>query len=101
MTTNKKCLTWYRHSRRRSYTSRQKKESVKEYGHNFKSLWDAVEAFGGLPGLHCGLVNRWLADPANKVTNPRNPSATEKASAETKTTEAVNGLLLINRANKQ
>ncbi len=39
------------------YTQAEK-ESVKEYGCNFKSLWDMVEAFGKLPGLHCGLVDR-------------------------------------------
>ena len=28
------------------------KESVEEYGRNFRSLWDTVEAFGGSPGVH-------------------------------------------------
>jgi hypothetical protein len=32
------------------------KETVEEYSRNFKSLWDTVEAFGGSPGLHRGLV---------------------------------------------
>ncbi len=31
-----------------------KKETVEEYGQNFKSLWDTVEAFGGSPGIHKG-----------------------------------------------
>jgi hypothetical protein len=33
------------------YTQTEK-ESVDEYAHNFKSLWDTVEAFGGSPGIH-------------------------------------------------
>ena len=28
------------------------KESMEEYGRNFKSLWDMVEALGGSPGIH-------------------------------------------------
>ncbi len=60
-----------------------------------------IEAFGGLPGLHRGLVDRWLADPANRVTDPGNLLANEKASAKTKTTEAVKAALLISGANKQ
>ncbi len=33
------------------------RESVEEYSRNFKSLWDTVEAFGGLPGMQKGLIN--------------------------------------------
>jgi hypothetical protein len=77
MTTNKKCLTWYRHSRPVPIHA-GKKELVTEYSRNFKSLWDMVEAFGGLPGLHRGLVDGWSADSANRVTDPGNPLATEK-----------------------
>ncbi len=36
------------------------KVSVAEYAHNFKSLWDMVEMFGGSPGIHKGLVKRLL-----------------------------------------
>jgi hypothetical protein len=32
------------------------KETVDEYGRNFRSLWDTAEAFGGSPGVHEGLV---------------------------------------------
>ncbi len=39
------------------------KDTVDEYGHNFRSLWDMVEAFGGLPGVHKGLVDRLLRQP--------------------------------------
>ena len=34
-----------------------KKETVEEYGPNFKSLWDTVEAFEGSPGIHKGLMD--------------------------------------------
>ena len=36
--------------------SQTDKEMVEEYMQNFKSLWDTIEAFGGLPGLQKGLV---------------------------------------------
>ena len=39
------------------------KESFDEYACNFKSLWDTLEVFGGLPGVHKGLVNGLLALP--------------------------------------
>ncbi len=32
------------------------KETVEEYGRNFRSLWDTVEAFGGSRGVHEGLA---------------------------------------------
>ena len=32
-------------------------ESIQEYGHNFRSMWDMVEAFGGSPGIHKGLTD--------------------------------------------
>ncbi len=32
------------------------KETVEEYSQKFKSLWDMVWAFGGLPGVYKGLV---------------------------------------------
>ncbi len=37
------------------------KEPVEEYGRNFKSLWDTVEAFRGSPGTHKGLTDSFLA----------------------------------------
>jgi hypothetical protein len=36
------------------------KNTVEEYGRNFKSLWDTVEAFGGSPGVHRGLTDTIL-----------------------------------------
>jgi hypothetical protein len=38
------------------------KETVEEYGRNFRSLWDTVEAFGGSPGVHEGLVHVILSN---------------------------------------
>ncbi len=40
--------------------TQSKKDTVKEYARNFKSLWDTVEAFGGSPGIHQGLVDAEL-----------------------------------------
>ena len=37
------------------------KETVEEYGQNFKSLWDMVEAFRGSPGIHKRLTDSILA----------------------------------------
>ena len=39
------------------------KDTVDEYGCNFRSLWDTVEAFGGFPGIHRGLVEGLLNEP--------------------------------------
>ncbi len=43
------------------------KEGVDKYSCNFKSLWDTVEAFGGSPGVHKGLVDAVLK---MKITDP-------------------------------
>ncbi len=43
------------------------KEGVKKYLHNFKSLWDTMEAFGGSPGIHKGLVDTIMK---KKMTDP-------------------------------
>jgi hypothetical protein len=47
------------------------RESVDQYSRNFKSLWNMVEAFGGLPGMQQGLINRLLILPG-MVWNPDN-----------------------------
>ena len=44
------------------YTQTEK-ESVDKYACNFQSLWDTVEAFGGSPGIHQGLVKGLLTLP--------------------------------------
>jgi hypothetical protein len=45
------------------------KETVEEYGCNFRSLWDTVEAFGGSPGVHEGLV-RGILNNSMRGTTP-------------------------------
>jgi hypothetical protein len=37
-----------------------KKDRVEEYKQNFRSIWDTVEAFRGLPGIHNGLMDSIL-----------------------------------------
>jgi hypothetical protein len=46
-------------------------------------LWDTVEAFGGSPGVHKGLVTTLLAEPLqvadhNKITNKERAEAKEE-----------------------
>ena len=48
--------------------SQTEKESVEEYARNLRSLWDTVEAFGGSPGVHHGLVDAELL--ARGIRNP-------------------------------
>jgi hypothetical protein len=38
------------------------KETVVQYSQNFGAFWDMVEAFGGSPGIHKGLVDALLKD---------------------------------------
>ncbi len=38
------------------------KDTVEEFGCNFQSLWETVEAFGGSPGVHKGFVNGLLSN---------------------------------------
>ncbi len=38
------------------------KDTVEEFGHNFRSLWETVEAFRGSPGVHKGLVDGLLSN---------------------------------------
>ncbi len=42
--------------------TQSKKEMVKEYGINLKSLWDIVEAFRGSPGLHKKMMEALVKD---------------------------------------
>ena len=81
------------------YTQTEK-ESVDEYARNFKSLWDTVEAFGGSPGIHQGLVNGLLAMPG-QVRDPRNITNAEETAAEEEVADAVKAALLISGADKR
>ncbi len=42
--------------------SQNNKETVKQYGQNFRALWETVEAFGGSPRLHHGMIDGMLKD---------------------------------------
>ena len=69
------------------------KEGVNKYALNFRSLWDTVEAFGGLLGLHKGLVKRLLATPG-WVANLSSITATELGDAEEEVADAVKAAIL-------
>jgi hypothetical protein len=43
------------------------KHSLEEFGRYFPSLWDTVEALGGLPGVNKGMVDAILLDPKRVV----------------------------------
>jgi hypothetical protein len=54
------------------YTQNEK-HSVEEYGRNFRSLWDTVEAFRGSPGVHRVMNDAMLLNP-KRVVNVKNPT---------------------------
>jgi hypothetical protein len=76
------------------------KESVKEYGRNLKSLWDMVEAFGGSPGLHKGMMEV-LAKDATRFANAGAPMEDEITKMENEANKAMKMALLISGAGKQ
>ena len=76
------------------------KESVEEYGRNFKSLWDTVEAFGGSPGMHKGLVEGILKDPG-RVRNANSITDSERRAAEQEVSDTVKAALVISGADKR
>jgi hypothetical protein len=67
---------------------------------NFKSLWDTVKVFGGLLGVHKGLVKGVLTMPG-KARDPYNVTEEELAAAEEEVTEAVKAALLISGMDKK
>jgi hypothetical protein len=77
-----------------------KKESVEEYSCNFKSLWDTVEAFGGSPGVHKGLVTSLLRMLVWLI-NSINVSKIERSKAKEEVMDAVKAVLLISGADKR
>ncbi len=79
--------------------SQSKKESVEESSRNFKSLWDIVEAFRGLPEIHKGLVEGLLATP-DRLVDPSNVMEAEQEDTEVEVMEAMKAALLISGANK-
>jgi hypothetical protein len=76
------------------------KDTVEKFGCNFRSLWETVEAFGGSPGVHKGLVDGLLSD-MTQVNNVRNPTNQEIAKAENDSCKAVKATLLISGADKR
>ena len=76
--------------------SQSEKETVEEYTRNFQSLWDMVEAFGGLLGIQVGLVAGEL-----RRRNITYPSPTELSKAEDFSIEQVKAAMLISGASCQ
>jgi hypothetical protein len=56
--------------------TQNKKHTIKEYGRNFRSLWDTIEVFGGSPGLHKGMIDALIQDPT-KVADVTRPTDKE------------------------
>ncbi len=75
------------------------KDTVDKYGRNFQSLWDTVEAFGGSPGIHKGLVDG-LNKESGQVANLANITANERKATEEESNESVKAALLISGAEK-
>jgi hypothetical protein len=76
--------------------TQSEKEIVKECARNFKSLWDKVEAFGGSPGIHQGLV-----DAALNRRGLANPNDAQIEAAENVAVEQVKAALLISGADQR
>ena len=72
---------------------------MEQYGWNFCALWEKVEAFGGSPGIHQGMIEAMLKDPT-RVANVGKPTVAEICKAEDDATEAVKAALLISGADK-
>jgi len=68
---------------------------VEEYARNLRSLWDTVEAFGGSPGVHQGLVDAELLKQGI-----RNASAPQLKAAEDVSSEQIKAALLISGASR-
>jgi hypothetical protein len=74
------------------------RDTVEEYGHNFRSLWDTVEAFGGLPGIHAGLMDEILA---NKVASGQVATSAQVKEAGEESSKTVKAALLISGADRR
>ena len=73
------------------------KETVEEYGRNFESLWDTVEAFSGSQGIHKGLTDSILA----ATVTSRSPMVAQVKQAGEQSSEAVRAALLISGADRR
>jgi hypothetical protein len=76
------------------------KDGINQYGRNFRSLWDMGKAFGGLPGVHKGLVEALVKSPS-QVNNVNNVTPKERREAEETACEVVKAALLISGMDKQ
>ena len=76
--------------------TQSEKDTVEEYTRNFRSLWDTVEAFGGSPEIHHGLVDTEL-----KRRGLTNPSDDQIEAAEHASAEQVKAALLISGADRR
>ncbi len=79
--------------------SQLEKELVEEYRRNLKGLWDTVEAFGGSPCLHKGMVDA-LMKATSRFADPGAPTKEKMAKARNKANKAVKAALLISEADK-
>jgi hypothetical protein len=75
------------------------RETVEEYGQNFRSFWDTVEAFGVSPGVHKGLVAGILKEPGPVSGSSATP--TKIKNLEEEASESVKAVLLISGADKR
>ncbi len=75
--------------------TQSEKDMVEEYRQNFWSLWETTEAFGGLPGIHKGMMESLL----NKVMV--NPTAAQIKDAQETVSKVVKAALLISGADKR
>jgi len=73
------------------------KETVEEYGRNFRSLWDTVEVFGGSPRVHEGLALGILRNSMRGTT----PTMQKRSDADEASSEAVKAALLISGADRR
>ncbi len=79
--------------------SQREKDTGKEYGQNFKSLWKTVKAFGGSPGLHKGMIDAYAKD-AMRVADAANLTKGKLAKIEEDASKAIKAALLISGADK-
>jgi hypothetical protein len=76
------------------------KDTMEEFRRNFQNLWEMVEAFGGSPGVHKGLVDGLLSN-MSRVKAVHKPTDQEIAKAEDDSCEAVKAALLVSGADKR
>jgi hypothetical protein len=79
--------------------SQSNRKTVEQYGWNSCTLWDTVEAFGGSPEVHKGMIEALLKNPL-QVANVGHPTMIEKKKAKEEASESVKVALLISRADR-